>query len=81
MAKKKSPEVDANSSLQSDELLTIASISRLHGIPVGTLRFLRHHGGGPPGLQLGPRMIVFHRDDVDKWVKEWRAAKAQGGAS
>ena len=56
------------------ELLRLAEISDRIGIPVGTLRYWRHCGEGPPLFTLG-RRLVGYADEIDAWVEQQRRAQ------
>ena len=55
-------------------LLRLAEISDRIGVPVSTLRYWRHSGGGPPLFTLG-RRLVGYTDEIDAWVEQQRRAQ------
>lgn len=62
------------------ELLTTEQVAELTGIPPATLRYWRHIGTeGPKSFKLGPRRIVYRREDVDGWLNRQYATTAVGG--
>lgn len=52
------------------ELLTVADVAAMTRLPEGTLRYWRYAGsGGPESIKLG-RRVMYHRADVEKWLRE-----------
>lgn len=47
----------------------IGEISEYTGIPVSTLRFMRHQHRGPKSALVAGR-IVYRLEDVDRWLDE-----------
>lgn len=69
-------------------LFSIGDLAHLLGVPVGTIRNLRHRGKAPTVTKVGGR-LMFQRTDVDTWLAEqreeetedtsrWRAAHLPG---
>jgi DNA-binding transcriptional MerR regulator len=51
------------------ELLTTAQVAeRLSWVPIGTLRYWRHIGEGPPSVRIRGR-VVYDADELDAWVE------------
>lgn len=46
----------------------IDEISEYTGIPVSTLRFMRHERRGPKSALIAGR-IVYRKEDVDAWLE------------
>ncbi|MEI2718250.1 MAG: helix-turn-helix domain-containing protein [Candidatus Nanopelagicales bacterium] len=59
------------------ELDTTEAASAYIGAAVGTLRYWRHRGLGPPSFKVG-RRVLYRRDDLDKWLDAQYAATVQG---
>jgi predicted DNA-binding transcriptional regulator AlpA len=64
------------------DLIDLQEASRLAHLPVSTLRFYRHKGQGPHSFKVG-RRVMFHRADVEKWIRaqEEVAETTRGGAA
>lgn len=60
------------------DLLNIAEVSELTGVPVATLRYWRHTGTGPRSFRIGKR-IAYKREDVETWLARQYATTAVGG--
>ena len=60
------------------DLLNIAEVSELTGVPVATLRYWRHTGTGPRSFRIGKR-IAYKREDVETWLAKQYATTAVGG--
>ena len=60
------------------DLLNIAEVSELTGVPVATLRYWRHTGTGPRSFRIGKR-IAYRREDVESWLARQYATTAVGG--
>lgn len=50
-------------------ILKLAEISERTGVPLATLRWLRHLNRGPKTWLLAGRVVAY-ADDVDQWVEE-----------
>jgi predicted DNA-binding transcriptional regulator AlpA len=51
------------------DLLTLAEASEITRVPVATLRFWRSRGEiGPKSFKLGPRRVMYRREDVEAWI-------------
>lgn len=48
-------------------LMTERQVSERYDIPVGTLRQMRVHGGGPTFIKIG-RRVYYHASDVEAWL-------------
>lgn len=55
------------------QLLRYEDVSDLTGVPVATLRYMRHAGTGPRAFKLGGR-VCFKRADIESWIEEQYAA-------
>lgn len=53
-----------------DTLLTTRQVADRLGLSPGTLENWRRAGKGPPWQKLGPRMVRYPSDSVEKWVNE-----------
>lgn len=51
-------------------LLTTTEAAEALHTPVATLRYWRHVGTGPKSFRLGPRRVMYRRDDVEHWIAE-----------
>lgn len=60
--------------------LSTTEVSEATGIPVGTLRYMRHCGTGPRSYTLG-RTVRYDVEDVRAWLEAQKAATARGGAA
>lgn len=58
-------ELSSNCPLRTDE------VSAMTGIPVGTLRYYRNRGEGPPSYKLGGT-VVYDREPLQEWWDEQR---------
>lgn len=59
-----------------DELMTCAEVASFIRIPSATLRYWRYIGIGPKSFKMGPRRVLYRREDVQDWVD---AQYAEGG--
>lgn len=68
-----------------DDLPDLASteqVAEAVGLPIGTLRYLRHRGyGGPKSFALTPRAIRYRKADVIAWIEEQIEAEHGGKAA
>lgn len=55
------------------KILKLEEISQQTGIPLATLRFMRHRGDDIPLWKLAGR-IVAYSDEIDAWVETQRNA-------
>ena len=55
----------------TEPLTPPAELSRLTGIPEGTLAQWRYLGKGPAYVKLGKR-VGYRSEDIDHWIKENR---------
>lgn len=55
------------------ELLTMASLAELLGIPVRTLSKWNSTGTGPRFIRMG-KHVRYHRADVEAWLNARRSA-------
>ena len=60
------------------ELMVARQVSEMTGVPLGTLRYWRHHDIGPASFTLG-RRVVYRRNEVLRWIAEQEAATRRGG--
>lgn len=58
-----------------DQLLTIHEVADRLRVPVGTVRYWRHHNHGPKGMKLG-RHVRFRESDLEQWLREQRQQSA-----
>ncbi|QZH68891.1 helix-turn-helix domain-containing protein [Mycolicibacterium farcinogenes] len=56
------------------------TVSRITGLPAGTLRYFRSTNQGPASFALG-RRVVYRRSEVDRWIAEQEKATRRGGTS
>jgi predicted DNA-binding transcriptional regulator AlpA len=61
-----------------DELISTSAVSKLTGIPIGTLRYYRSTDQGPASFNLGKR-VVYRRSEIERWVAEQEQATRRGG--
>lgn len=60
--------------------MSTSEVSAETGIPTETLRYWRWLGDrGPASFKLGPRRVVYDRQEVERWVEEQRALAAATG--
>jgi hypothetical protein len=50
--------------------LTRKAASEYTGIEVDTLKFLERHGAGPACHRVSPRIVLYSRESIDRWVSE-----------
>lgn len=55
------------------KILRLEQVSERTNVPIGTLRYWRHLGQGPPTFRLGRHVAAFE-DEVDSWLEEQAAA-------
>jgi hypothetical protein len=61
--------------IPTDPLLVSESrAAAMIGAAPKTLERWRARGGGPPFVRIGPRMIRYALDDLDRW---WQARRAE----
>jgi predicted DNA-binding transcriptional regulator AlpA len=60
-------------------ILRLRQIEQRTGVPINTLRWLRHRGQGPKTFLLAGRVVAFE-DDVDLWVERQRQDDPLGAA-
>lgn len=53
-------------------------VSEQTGIPVTTLRYMRHCGDGPQFYKIG-RAVYYDPQDVQDWLQAQKAATSRGG--
>lgn len=53
-----------------NDLLTVTEAAEIMHTPAATLRFWRHKGIGPKSFKLGPRRVMYKREDVIAWMEE-----------
>ena len=58
------------------DLMTTEELSRACPIPVGTLRYWRASGEGPPSVKLG-RRVYYPRSGVARWLREQQQRDAE----
>lgn len=63
--------------LTTDEVMTTDDVSSELKIPVGTLRYYRSCGSGPPSFRLGGR-VRYRRSAVLAWIAEQEVATTRG---
>lgn len=51
------------------ELLTVEEVADLLRRPVGTLRYWRHAGLGPPSVKIG-RRVLYDAAELDAWIEQ-----------
>jgi excisionase family DNA binding protein len=49
------------------ELLTLEQAAERLNVPLATLRFWRHKGGGPPSALIG-RRVMYRGADLEAWL-------------
>ncbi len=55
------------------ELFTIPELANLLRVPPQTLRYWRNQHTGPASFKIG-RHVRYRRGDIDRWLREQRAA-------
>lgn len=64
------PEPAGPAGQKHRELLTVAEVSEMTRLSVGTLRWWRSVGaGGPPSIKPG-RRVMYRRADIEKWMEQ-----------
>lgn len=58
--------------------MTTAEVARTVRTVPGTVRYWRHIGQGPASFRVG-RRVLYARRDVEKWIRELRAAEGTTG--
>lgn len=53
-----------------DDLLTTREVALWLGVSVQFLEIARHRGTGPAFRLLSPRLVMYQRGDVKRWLKE-----------
>lgn len=63
-------------------MLDTRAAATFTGLSSSTLNKLRITGGGPPFLKLGPRRVVYHPADLERWLEQSRrrSTSDRGGA-
>lgn len=61
-----------------EEIIHTPAVSRMTGLPVGTLRYFRSTNQGPASFTLG-RRVVYRRSEVERWITEQEQATRRGG--
>lgn len=51
---------------------TISELATYLDIGIKTIYRWREQSYGPPMCRLGPRKIIYFKDDVDRWMREQR---------
>jgi predicted DNA-binding transcriptional regulator AlpA len=51
------------------EIMLMEEVSKLTRVPVPTLRYYRHVGGGPRSFKVGNR-VAYMRSDVEAWLEQ-----------
>jgi predicted DNA-binding transcriptional regulator AlpA len=65
--------------MSHQELLGTKAVSEWTGVPEETLRYWRHRNEGPASFKLGPKRVVYAREDVQRWIDAQRSASLGGG--
>lgn len=55
------------------QLLSAKQLAELLQVPVTTLYYWRHYGGGPRGIRVG-KYIRYDAADVAAWIRARKAA-------
>ncbi|OBB79317.1 transcriptional regulator [Mycolicibacterium peregrinum] len=55
------------------------TVSRITGLPAGTLRYFRSTNQGPASFTLG-RRVVYRRSEVERWIAEQEQTTRRGGS-
>ncbi|WP_245008688.1 helix-turn-helix transcriptional regulator [Mycolicibacterium farcinogenes] len=66
--------------MTDSEFIDTGTVSRITGLPAGTLRYFRSTNQGPASFALG-RRVVYRRSEVDRWIAEQEKATRRGGTS
>jgi predicted DNA-binding transcriptional regulator AlpA len=66
--------------MSDDEIIGTPVVSKMTGIPVGTLRYFRSTNKGPASFTLGKR-VVYRRSQVELWISEQERATRRGGTN
>lgn len=54
------------------ELLRTEDAARYIGVSASTLKKLRMRGDGPDFLKLGARIVLYHTNDIENWLRTCR---------
>jgi Helix-turn-helix domain len=65
---------------ENDDIMDAATAAVFTGLAVATLAKLRCHGGGPPYLKLG-RKVVYRRADLANWLNARRVVNTTQAAT
>jgi hypothetical protein len=69
---KRAAELAATSDEDDDRPITTAEAAMWLGVSTQFLEILRHTGGGPRYMRLGPRCIRY----TIRWLREWCEARS-----
>ena len=50
--------------------MTPLQLAEMLQVPLATLYSWRKHGGGPPAVKLGRRLLRYRRSEIERWLKE-----------
>lgn len=62
--------------MRPTELLTTTEVAKVLHTPANTLRYWRHNGTGPRSFRMGPRRVMYRRQDVEAWLQRQYDAEA-----
>lgn len=64
-------------SLKLSGYLRAKEAAILLGVSASTLAKMRMRGDGPPFRKFGPRIVLYRKDELDKWISEQPANPVQ----
>ncbi|MFG6193373.1 helix-turn-helix transcriptional regulator [Nonomuraea sp. JJY05] len=64
----KSPRICQSTAQRSDDWLTTAELACLARVSLSTVRRWARQGIGPRPRRVGPRLVRYHRPEVETWL-------------
>jgi predicted DNA-binding transcriptional regulator AlpA len=64
--------LDLNATPQRRRWVRTPEAAAHAGASTSTFEKYRIHGGGPPYCKLGPKLVVYDLDELDKWLEARR---------
>lgn len=61
------------------QLVNEKDVARTLGVSVHCVRHWRAHGGGPPWLRLGERLVRYDLAALRAWIEERAAVSCRAG--
>jgi hypothetical protein len=70
----------SNNSQSLPQMLRTRDAARLLNLSPSSLEKMRVKGGGPIYIKSGPRVVVYHPDDLAAWLDSRRRQSTSAGA-